>query len=67
MYRNLDNIKRKIKLSSKKEATLERFNKVEKMKILFKGAGFPVAVSSQMDAWLKTHVAEVSPMPHAMR
>ncbi len=32
----------------------------------FRGAGFPVAVSSQMDAWLKTHVAEVSPMANAL-
>ncbi|MCK4577503.1 MAG: hypothetical protein KAU50_01855, partial [Candidatus Marinimicrobia bacterium] len=31
-----------------------------------KGAGFPVAISSQMDAWLKTHVAEVSPMANAL-
>jgi 2-dehydropantoate 2-reductase len=33
---------------------------------VFKGAGFPVAISSQMDAWLKTHVAEVSPMANAL-
>ena len=27
----------------------------------FKSAGFPVAISPNMDAWLKTHVAEVLP------
>lgn len=27
----------------------------------FKSAGFPVAISRNMDAWLKTHVAEVCP------
>ena len=29
-------------------------------------AGFPVAVSRQMDAWLKTHVALVSPIANAI-
>jgi 2-dehydropantoate 2-reductase len=32
----------------------------------FKGAGFPVALSSNMDAWLKTHVAEISPTVGAL-
>lgn len=30
-----------------------------------KAAGFPTAISSQMDAWLKTHVALVSPIADA--
>jgi 2-dehydropantoate 2-reductase len=29
-------------------------------------AGFPVAVSANMDAWLKTHVAEISPTVNAL-
>jgi len=33
---------------------------------VFNSAGFPVAISSQMDAWLKTHVAEISPMANAL-
>lgn len=40
--------------------------RLEKIVDVFKSAGFPVAVSSQMDAWLKTHVAEVSPMANAL-
>ena len=40
--------------------------RLEQIADAFKGAGFPVAISSQMDAWLKTHVAEVSPMANAL-
>jgi 2-dehydropantoate 2-reductase len=40
--------------------------RLEQVAGVFKGAGFPVAISSQMDAWLKTHVAEVSPMANAL-
>ena len=32
----------------------------------FKSAGFPVAISPNMDAWLKTHVAEVLPAAQAL-
>ena len=32
----------------------------------FKQAGFPVAVSPRMDAWLKTHAAEVTPTVMAL-
>lgn len=32
----------------------------------FKGAGFPVAICPNMDAWLKTHVAEISPTANAL-
>jgi 2-dehydropantoate 2-reductase len=31
-----------------------------------RSAGFPVAISSNMDAWLKTHVAVVSPVANAI-
>ena len=40
--------------------------RLEEIAAMFKNAGFPVAISSQMDAWLKTHVAEVSPMANAL-
>ena len=40
--------------------------RLEQITGVFKGAGFPVAISSQMDAWLKTHVAEISPMANAL-
>ena len=40
--------------------------RLEQIAGVFKSAGFPVAISSQMDAWLKTHVAEVSPMANAL-
>ena len=40
--------------------------RLKQIAAVFKGAGFPVAVCSQMDAWLKTHVAEVSPMANAL-
>ena len=32
----------------------------------FKEAGFPTAISSNMDAWLKTHIALVSPIADAV-
>lgn len=32
----------------------------------FKSAGFPVAISPHMDAWLKTHFVEVGPVAHAI-
>ena len=32
----------------------------------FKSAGFPVAISPNMDAWLKTHVVEVLPAAQAL-
>ncbi|MDC0936979.1 2-dehydropantoate 2-reductase N-terminal domain-containing protein [Pirellulales bacterium] len=31
-----------------------------------KGAGFPVSISRNMDAWLKTHAAEISPTAGAL-
>ena len=40
--------------------------RLEQIVNVFKGAGFPVAINSQMDAWLKTHVAEVNPMANAL-
>ena len=40
--------------------------RLEQIAGVFKDAGFPVAINSQMDAWLKTHVAEVSPMANAL-
>ncbi|BBM87156.1 ketopantoate reductase family protein [Candidatus Uabimicrobium amorphum] len=33
---------------------------------MFKNAKFPVTTCSQMDAWLKTHVAEISPVANAL-
>ncbi len=33
---------------------------------VFEGAGFPVAVSPRMDAWLKTHAAEILPTAYAL-
>jgi 2-dehydropantoate 2-reductase len=35
--------------------------RVKQIAEAFKGAGFPVAVSNNMDAWLKTHAAEILP------
>ena len=32
----------------------------------FKSAGFPVVINPNMEAWLKTHVAEVSPVANAL-
>jgi 2-dehydropantoate 2-reductase len=32
----------------------------------FKSAGFPVTISPNMDAWLKTHIAEVGPAANAI-
>jgi 2-dehydropantoate 2-reductase len=32
----------------------------------FKSAGFPVAIGPNMDAWLKTHIAEVGPAANAI-
>ncbi len=32
----------------------------------FRAAGFPVSISSNIDAWLKTHAAEISPTANAL-
>ncbi|MRR29070.1 ketopantoate reductase family protein [bacterium] len=51
--------------------TLAELNgrKTEQIKIiarLFKNAGFPTAISTNMDAWQKTHIAWVSPVANAI-
>lgn len=43
-----------------------RSPRIEEIAEVFKQAGFPVAVCSNMDAWLKAHVAEISPTAHAL-
>jgi 2-dehydropantoate 2-reductase len=40
--------------------------RLEQVVAAFKGAGFPVAICANMDAWLKTHVAEISPTANAV-
>lgn len=40
--------------------------RLEQIAGVFKGAGFPVAISHNVDAWFKTHVAEVSPVANAL-
>ena len=32
----------------------------------FRVAGFPVSICANMDAWLKTHVAEIGPTAYAL-
>jgi 2-dehydropantoate 2-reductase len=43
-----------------------RSSRIEAIGDALKGAGFPVAICSNMDAWLKTHVAEISPTANAL-
>ena len=40
--------------------------RVQQIAEKFEQAGFPVAISPNMDAWLKTHVALVSPIANAL-
>lgn len=40
--------------------------RIERIAETLKHAGFPVAICSNMDAWLKTHVAEISPTANAL-
>jgi len=40
--------------------------RLKKIAQAFKNAGFPVETSKNMDAWLKTHVAKVSPVANAL-
>jgi 2-dehydropantoate 2-reductase len=40
--------------------------RVRKIAHLLKAAGFPTVVRSNMDAWLKTHVALISPIANAL-
>ena len=40
--------------------------RVEAIANALKAAGFPVSICSNMDAWLKTHVAEISPTANAL-
>ena len=43
-----------------------RTARIEEVAAAFRGAGFPVSISSNIDAWLKTHVALVSPIANAL-
>ena len=44
----------------------QRSSRIEDIADVLKKAGFPVAICSNMDAWLKTHVAEISPTANAL-
>ncbi len=44
----------------------ERTPRVQEIYRQLRLAGFPVSISSNMDAWLKTHVAVVSPVANAI-
>ena len=43
-----------------------RSPRIERIAETFKQARFPVRICSNMDAWLKTHVAEISPTANAL-
>lgn len=40
--------------------------RLEAIRAALQQAGFPVVISSKMDAWLKTHAAEISPTANAL-
>ena len=44
----------------------ERTPRIRKISTELRSAGFPVSISSNMDAWLKTHLAVVSPVANAI-
>jgi 2-dehydropantoate 2-reductase len=43
-----------------------RTPRLERLAITLRQAGFPVAISTRMDAWLATHVAWSAPLVHAL-
>ena len=43
-----------------------RSQRIERIGQALQRAGFPTAICSNMDAWLKTHVAEISPTANAL-
>ncbi len=43
-----------------------RTPRIREIAAVLEAAGFPVAISPHMDAWLKTHAAEVSPTVNAL-
>jgi 2-dehydropantoate 2-reductase len=43
-----------------------RSSRIQAVGEALKGAGFPVAICSNMDAWLRTHVAEIGPTAGAL-
>ena len=43
-----------------------RSERIQEIAAALKGAGFPVAISPRMDAWLKFHAAEVAPTVMAL-
>ncbi len=43
-----------------------RSARLEKIMQAFRGAGFPTAMTSNIDAWQKTHVAWISPLANAL-
>lgn len=59
-------------LSARQQATTigeldgQRTPRIELFATAFRQAGFPVAISSDMDSWLKTHVVWTCPAVHAL-
>ncbi len=43
-----------------------RSARIQEISRVFRGAGFPTALTSNMDAWQKTHVAWISPLANAL-
>ena len=43
-----------------------RSARIKEISRVFRGAGFPTALTSNMDAWQKTHVAWISPLANAL-
>jgi 2-dehydropantoate 2-reductase len=43
-----------------------RSARINEIRYLFRNAGFPTALTSNMDAWQKTHVAWISPLANAL-
>ena len=48
------------------ELNSEHTPRIQKIADELRSAGFPVSICSNMDAWLKTHVAVVSPVANAI-
>ena len=62
-YRVVDGEKQSTTLGELDGSTTPR---LERIASVFESAGFPVVISPQMDAWLKSHAALVGPMAHAL-
>lgn len=59
-------LNRREQLTTIGEVDGSRSARIDAIAAEFRAAGFPISISANMDAWLKTHVAEIVPIAGAL-